>query len=194
MTTRPKSTGLDAVVSYPTDFGAYGHVDWSLSANFNTTKVTKVKSPPASLLTASVPYPTGQTMFSKDAKSLLEKASPKYKIGLNGLYRWADLTVSVTETFYGESSSFADPGSGPLQQTSIGALAITDVEVSYKLPLDVTVSMGASNLFNKYPDKLSPEFVAACVASGSGCVAQYPSYSPIGINGGYYYGRLTWNF
>ena len=189
-----KSTGLDAVVSYPTDFGTYGHVDWSLSANFNTTKVTKVKSPPASLLTASVPYPTGQTMFSRDAKSLLEKASPKYKIGLNALYRWADLTVSATETLYGESSSFADPGSGALQQTSIGALAITDVEVSYKLPLDVTVSMGASNLFNKYPDKLSPAFVAACVASGSGCVAQYPSYSPIGINGGYYYGRLTWNF
>ena len=76
----------------------------------------------------------------------------------------------------------------------IGALAITDLEVSYKLPLDVTVSMGASNLFNKYPDKLSAAFVAACVASGSGCVAQYPSYSPVGINGGYYYGRLTWNF
>ncbi len=133
-------------------------------------------------------------MFSKDAKSLLEKASPKYKIGLNGLYRLADLTVSVTETFYGESSSYADPGSGPLQQTSIGALAITDLEVSYKLPLNVTVSTGASNLFNKYPDKVSPAFVAACVASGSGCVAQYPSYSSIGINGGYYYGRLTWNF
>lgn len=189
-----RSTGLDAVISYPSDFGAYGRVDWSLSANFNTTKVTKVKAPPASLQTVSVPYPTGQTMFSKDAKSLLEKASPKYKIGLNALYRLSDLTISITETFYGESSSYADPGSGPLLQTSIGATAITDLELSYKLPLDVTVTMGASNLFNKYPDKLSDAFVAACVAGGGGCVTQYPSYSPIGINGGYYYGRVTWNF
>ena len=45
--------------------------------------------------------------------------------------------------------------------------SFTDLEVSYKLPLDVTVSMGASNLFNKYPDKLSAAFVAACVAAGA---------------------------
>jgi iron complex outermembrane receptor protein len=78
--------------------------------------------------------------------------------------------------------------------TSIGVKAITDLEVSYKLPGDVTVSLGANNLFNTYPDKLSAAFQAACVASGSGCVAQYPTFSPFGINGGYYYGRLTWAF
>lgn len=189
-----RSRGVDLVISYPTDLGGYGRIDWSLSANYNTTKVTKVKAPPAAFLTASVPYPTGQSMFGLNARSLLETASPKYKVGLSALYTFNDLTVSLTETVYGKSSAWSDPGSGPLLMTSIGVKAITDLEVSYKLPGDVTVSLGANNLFNTYPDKLSAAFQAACVASGSGCVAQYPTFSPFGINGGYYYGRLTWAF
>ena len=189
-----RSRGIDLVISYPTDLGDYGRIDWSLSGNYNTTKVTKVKAPPAALTTPSVPYPTGQTLFAGNAKDLLEKASPKYKIGLNGLYTFGDLTVNLTETVYGKSSSLSDPGSGPLQNTSIGTTAITDLEVSYKFVDAVTVSVGANNLFNKYPDKLSAAYQAACVASGAGCVAVYPSYSPFGINGGYYYGRITYTF
>ena len=189
-----RTRGLDLVVSYPTDLGEYGRVDWTLSGNYNTTKVTKVKAPPAPILTPSVAYPTGQSLFATDAKSLLETASPKYKVSLNGLYTFGDLTVNLTETVYGKSSAFADPGTGPLQTTSIGTTAITDLEIAYALPGGVTVAAGANNLFNKYPDKLSATFQAACVLSGAGCVALYPSYSPIGINGGYYYGRLTWTF
>lgn len=189
-----RTQGVDVVVSYPTPLGAYGKIDWTLSANFSTTKVTKVKAPPASLSTPSAPFPTGQLLFAGNAKSLLEDASPKYKVGLNGLYSFGSLTVNLTETVYGESSSLADPGTGPLLETKIGTTAITDLEVSYKLPGDVTLAVGANNLFNKYPDKLSAAYQSACVASGGGCVAQYPTFSPFGINGGYYYGRVTWNF
>ncbi|MBP8245312.1 MAG: TonB-dependent receptor [Phenylobacterium sp.] len=189
-----RSRGVDLVISYPTDLGDYGRIDWSLSGNYNTTKVTKVKAPPAPLTTPSVPYPTGQTLFAGNAKSLLETASPKYKLGLNALYTFGALTVNLTETVYGKSSALSDPGTGPLLQTSIGTTAITDLEVSYKFIDAVTVSIGANNLFNKYPDKLSAQFQAACVASGGGCVAQYPTYSPFGINGGYYYGRVTYAF
>jgi iron complex outermembrane receptor protein len=189
-----RTTGVDLVVSYPTDLGGYGKIDWTLTGNYSTTKITKVKAPPASLSTPSVPFPTGQLLFSGNASSLIEKASPKYKLGLNALYAFGDLTVSLTETVYGKSSALSDPGTGPLLNTTIGTTAITDLEASYKLPGDVTVALGANNLFNKYPDKLSAAFQAACVASGSGCVAQYPTYSPFGINGGYYYGRITWNF
>jgi iron complex outermembrane receptor protein len=189
-----RTTGVDLVVSYPTDLGGYGKIDWTLTGNYSTTKITKVKAPPASLSTPSAPFPTGQLLFSGNASSLIEKASPKYKLGLNALYTFGDLTVNLTETVYGKSSALSDPGTGPLLNTAIGTTAITDLEASYKLPGDVTVAIGANNLLNKYPDKLSAAFQAACVASGSGCVAQYPTYSPFGINGGYYYGRITWNF
>ena len=95
---------------------------------------------------------------------------------------------------YGKAEALSDPGTGPLLNTVASATAITDAELSYKFPMGVTAAIGANNLFNKYPDKFSAAFQAACVASGSGCVTQYPSFSPYGINGGYYYGRLTFAF
>jgi iron complex outermembrane receptor protein len=189
-----RTQGVDVVVSYPTDLGGYGRIDWTLSGNYSTTKITKVKAPPASLSTPSAPFPNGQVLFAGNAASLLEKASPKFKVGLNGLYTFGPLIVNLTETVYGESSSLSDPGTGPLLNTKIGTTAITDLEVAYKLPGGVTAAIGANNLFNEYPDKLSAAFQSACVASGSGCVGQYPTFSPFGINGGYYYGRVTVNF
>jgi iron complex outermembrane receptor protein len=104
------------------------------------------------------------------------------------------VTLSVTETFYGKAEALSDPGTGPLQNTVASATAITDVELSYKFLKGVTAAIGANNAFNKYPDKFSSAFQTACIASGGGCVTQYPGFSPYGINGGYYYGRLTYAF
>lgn len=189
-----RTRGLDVVVSYPTDLGDYGRIDWTLSGNVNKTKITKVKSAPAALGVTSTAFPTGQVLFAGNAASLLEKAAPKYKVGLNGLYAYGKFTLSVTETFYGKAEALADPGTGPLQNTVASATQITDAELSYKFPMGVVAAIGANNLFNKYPDKFSAAFQSACVASGGGCVTQYPSFSPYGINGGYYYGRLTFSF
>jgi iron complex outermembrane receptor protein len=189
-----RTTGVDVVVSYPTDLGDYGRIDWTLSGNYNKTKITKVKSAPAALGVTSTAFPSGQVLFAGNAASLLETAAPKYKIGINGLYSFGPLTVSLTETFYGKASALADPGTGPLLTTVVSATALTDLEVSYKFPVGVVAAIGANNLFNEYPDKFSAAFQSACVASGGGCVTQYPAFSPFGINGGYYYGRLTYTF
>lgn len=189
-----RTRGLDFVVSYPMDLDGYGRIDWTLSGNVNKTKITKIKAPPAALATPSAAFPSGQILFAGNAASLLEKAAPKYKIGLNGLYTFGKLSLSVTETFYGKAEALSDPGTGPLLNTVASAAALTDAELSYKFPMGVTAAIGANNLFNKYPDKFTAAFQAACIASGGGCVTQYPSFSPYGINGGYYYGRLSFAF
>ena len=189
-----QTRGVDLVVSYPTDLGEFGRINWTLSGNITDSEVTKVKSPPPPITTPSVPYPAGQAMFDKNAQSLLETAAPEYKVGITGLYTLGMFTVSLTETFYGKSSTFSDPGTGPLQTVSLKPAAIPDLEASVKLPGGVVLAIGANNLFNHYPDKLTSAFQTACIASGGGCVTQYPAISPYGINGGYYYARLTWSF
>ena len=189
-----QTRGVDLVVSYPTDLGEFGRINWTLSGNITDSEVTKVKSPPPPITTPSVPYPAGQAMFDKNAQSLLETAAPEYKVGITGLYTLGMFTVSLTETFYGKSSIFSDPGTGPLQTVSLKPAAIPDLEASVKLPGGVVLAIGANNLFNHYPDKLTSAFQPACIASGGGCVTQSPAISPSGINGGYYYARLTWSF
>jgi iron complex outermembrane receptor protein len=70
---------------------------------------------------------------------------------------------------------------------SYGAEWITDLEVSYKLPWNVTVAAGANNLFNTYPD-------ANGIFNANLGAGQYPGTSPIGFTGGSYYARVQWDF
>ena len=81
--------------------------------------------------------------------------------------------------------------------TSTGVLPITNVDVSYRVVKSLRLSVGAVNVFNRYPDKLNSELLAlynnAKVLSNSG-VGQYPTFSPIGIDGGYYYVRASYSF
>ena len=74
---------------------------------------------------------------------------------------------------------------------------ITDIEVGFKPTEALKISVGANNLFNHYPTKTSYEnFRAAYEASGSSRFASsvYPTVSPFGINGGYYYARVGVKF
>jgi hypothetical protein len=60
---------------------------------------------------------------------------------------------------------------------------------------NVRVVVGANNLFNRYPDRtnalLRDEYYRANDVS---YICQYPTISPFGINGGYYYTKLNVNF
>ena len=52
-----------------------------------------------------------------------------------------------------------------------------------------------SNLFNRYPDKTNSDLLAVYRAAKNTAATEiYPSFSPFGINGGYYYGRMVYSF
>jgi iron complex outermembrane receptor protein len=183
-----RTRGLDLVVTMPTDLGTMGNIDWSLTGNYNKTKVTKVAASPAIIAA------TGTVLFGADSRSNLETAHPEYKVSLGANYILGKLGITFRETVYGKSSNYADPGNGVFQQVNIGTKFITDLEASYRVFDGITVALGANNLFDTYPDKLTANYQATCIANSGACVTQYPSFSPFGINGGYYYGRVTVNF
>ena len=59
----------------------------------------------------------------------------------------------------------------------------------------VMFTVGATNVFDEKPDKRNDTLRAAQFAAGdNGVVAGYPSFSPFGINGAYYYGKLDFRF
>ncbi len=67
--------------------------------------------------------------------------------------------------------------------------------MNYKFSKQLSVSIGANNLFNTYPDKLNPALVADWRENGDNAAVQkYPSFSPFGINGGYYYAKANYTF
>lgn len=181
-----QTRGVEAVATYSTNFGHLGRVDWSVSTNYNKTKITKVQPTPAQLAPA--------VLFTPTTFSNLETASPKFRLIFGALWNRGPLTVNLREAVYGESSSVASRTGATYYNTVIGTTAITDLDVSYKIG-PVRVAVGANNLFNTYPDKINPLLIADYVqANSNAAVTQYPSFSPFGINGGYYYGRVTYSF
>jgi iron complex outermembrane receptor protein len=182
-----KNTGLEAVFSYGSNFGDLGKVDWSASANYNKVEVTKVNQAPSQL--------SPQKLLDKAAIASLETASPKVRVNLGALWKKGDWTVNLRESIYGPSSSYSSLDNVTYYQTKIKTLATTDLEVSYRVTKQLTASVGANNVFNKYPDKVNQDYVAAARAAlNTAAVTQYPSFSPIGINGGYYYARLNYSY
>ncbi|MFN4177311.1 TonB-dependent receptor plug domain-containing protein [Phenylobacterium sp.] len=189
-----RTRGAEFVLTTSSDFGDLGAVNWSLIANYNTTKVTKIAAPPPQL--------AGASLFDKSAIANLETASPKYRIVGGALWTIGALTVNLKESLYGPSSSYSSRTGCPLintpatcYKTTIKAAVITDLELSYKVLDDVKVAVGANNLFNRYPDRVNAFLRDEYLRNNSNSyVTQYPTFSPFGINGGYYYGKVTYTF
>ena len=190
VTTRTR--GADLMFNYSTDFSAV-NVDWSVAATYNETEVTKVRATPPE-------FGTTQVLFDQEALSDLEDTMPNYLVNLGAVLKWERMSVSIHELVYGPCSDF-DNDSGETNGTpmyyknEIGVTPITNLEVSFEALEKLTVTVGATNVFDEYPDKRNDTFREVQFAAGdNGVVAGYPSYSPFGINGAYYYGKLVYRF
>jgi iron complex outermembrane receptor protein len=182
-----RTRGIDLVMSWRTPLGA-GRIDWSLAANYNDTKVTRIRATPEALAAS------GQSLFNRVAISTLEKASPKVKATLAATYTSGPLSLRLRNTLYGQSSRYADPGDGAFYLDRTGTKIITDIDVGYKITPSLTLSAGASNLFDVFPNRVNADGLAASAAAGNPAVEIYPSFSPFGINGGTWFARLDLTF
>ena len=182
-----RTRGIEGVVSYAANYGDFGRVDWTLTGNYNDTEVTRIKAAPAQL--------APQGLFDATAISDLETASPKYRLTLGAVWTKGKWTVDFKQMIYGPSSELTSPDGGTYYKTEIGVTPITDLEVGYALTDNIRLSAGANNLFNQYPDNVNGTLLEIYRQSlDNTAVTIYPSFSPFGINGGYYYGRATYTF
>ncbi|CAN7632421.1 TonB-dependent receptor [Phenylobacterium sp. LjRoot225] len=187
-----RTRGMELMVTYHSDFDDWGSVDWSLAGNYNKTTITNLAEVPAPLAGAI------DSLLSPTAISDLTTASPKAKVTLGAFYAVNRFTVNVRETIYGPVTEIVSPdgtGSGAdAYKSHIGTTAITDIDVAYKITDSIKVAVGANNLFNKKPPKMKQFGPTGGLADGSNVYDAPLTISPWGINGGYYYTKLTYTF
>jgi iron complex outermembrane receptor protein len=175
--------GVDFSANYNTDFGDYGAVAWTVAANYNQTSISSIAPPPPTLA-------PGVLLYSKTSLSTLTNASPKEKITFNALWSLDEWVVNLRETIYGPSSVLYSPNGGTYYKNEVGTAGITDLELSRTFTEFFTLSIGGNNLFNKAPENRT--VVNATSISDNSNVTNAPlGISPYGINGGYYYGRIS---
>ena len=207
--------GVDLTVSYPTDLGDYGSMNWTLAGNTNFTHVHSVAPPPA-VLVASNPNAFFFNYFSVFA---FEHSTPNIKLGLTADWSLDEWGATVRESYYGPQHSYVSPNAGgeqiPFNQAGVG---LTDLEARYSITDQLQFALGANNLFNIHPRyygaappcnalPTGTQFIPGGTCRGgpntaaggiqtisNGSVFQNPFGTAWDPNGGYYYGRITFNF
>jgi len=190
--------GVDLTVNYPTDFGDYGLVDWTLAGNYTQTSVSSIAPVPAVLL-ASTP---NATFFNFSGLFGITHRAPQEKINLSANWSLDKFGVTLRETYYGPVHGFGTPNGGaPFYTENQAAVGITDLEARYDVTDQLQFAIGGNNIFSIRPNTApfvtntpNPNTGAAqLVNTGSNIDRNYigSAYNP---NGGYYYGRISYNF
>ena len=160
------TNGVDIVATYPMQF-AGGNTLWTFAGNFNQTLVEN----------------RADTEIIDDERVIqLEKTLPTMRFTLTGDHRQGPWRFLGRVYWYNSFTEYTTD-SPPSDRVDAGQQWLVDFETSYTMKNGLTVSAGAQNLFDSYPDRTTG-------VSGT----RYPEYSPFGFNGGYYYLRALYAF
>lgn len=200
-----RTRGVDVNARYTWKLEEMGELALSAAVNVNDTTVTKIRATPTQLAGIGVTTP----IFDLTEQIRMEEGSPKNVINLNANWKLNDLTFNLRHARYGEVSVVANTSVSAAQVAAEQAAGykvrtvpnganfqliqdfspkwITDLDVSYRVNANLTVSAGANNLFDVYPDK------NVSVNNNAG-IFVYNGVSPFGFNGTFYYGKFSYKF
>lgn len=184
-----RTRGVDVVFTLAGEQTDFGKVDWSVSGNYNETRLSKLKQ-------AATGVSTG-ALVNRESASALEQGAPAYRLSLGGVLRKGAWTVDLRENLHGPIAfytSVTSSGTTTFYKNRQSAKFTTDIDVNYAFDKAWSVSVGASNLFGNRPDELNAAYRQKLNDTNSVNVAPYSGISPIGINGGYYYARANYKF
>jgi iron complex outermembrane recepter protein len=187
-----RTRGVELTLVSPNDY-RFGHIDWSVLGSFNHSVVTREIVPPPGL--------GGQALFDATAIADVTTATPRFVLNLGAHWTVSAFYLDLHEIIYGSSSDYendrADNAAGvPMYyKTTIATIPLTNLEIGLHVVKGLTVAAGANNLFNRYPNQLNPALTAAYYAyEDNAGVVKYPTFSPLGIDGGFYYVRAGYRF
>jgi iron complex outermembrane recepter protein len=155
----------------------------SLAANFTKTDLFgEIRT--ASNLSATIE--NKNSLFDDEQKSDVERGQPRSKIILSLNYQREKTRFILRNTRFGENAyQFTNPR--PMETFSPKIL--TDVSISYTPKSWLSITAGANNVFNVYPDRIKNY-----VNTGEGRNIYALDVWQLGYMGGYYFISMSFNF
>ena len=193
-----RSNGVDLVANYGVSLGSRSTLRFTSGYNYNVVKVTHVDSTPPQLKAFQ------STLFDRAERVRIEKGNPRDNLFLSVNAATGALSVNARAQRYGEVSLAAacpaatpnctavTNATGTLDQT-FGAKWISDLSVSWLLRSRFTITAGADNIFDVYPDRNLNPGDPATTNGGISNFGMFPynGISPFGFNGRFVYTRFS---
>lgn len=171
-----RTKGIDAVATYTFPISFKTRVNLSLASNFNKTEITKFHFP-QSLGANGL---TQNDYFGPDQQSLIETNTPRSKHTLSLDLAASKFNFLIREIYWGKVTRNGFPfGVEQVHKAKV----TSDLALSYKVNRAFSITAGANNIFDVFPDKQTYENSYFGVFK----------YAPVqmGVLGAFYYGRIN---
>lgn len=124
--------------------------------------------------------------LSRDVIGQFETGTPRRKVIGSVFYKVGRFNAMLRGTYYGKVTerSISDDGAGNFFDQTFSAQTIFDASLGYDITPALKLSIGGSNIFDKYPDILRTENQGFYLYSNN----------QQGSNGAYFYGRILFSF
>jgi iron complex outermembrane receptor protein len=173
-----ESKGIDIVITQTANIGTNARLKSDLAGTFSQTRqVGDIKA-------SEVLEDAGLvgTYFPEDSRIYLEEAVPRTKVILSNNLTSGNWNVFLRNVWFGEVS---EATASVANQQTFGSKLITDLSFGYKASESLTITVGANNLLDVYPDR-------AIEANRSGGRFDWSRRSQqFGVSGRFLFARLS---
>ena len=200
-----RTRGIDLVSTYKTEFSERSRLSASLALTFNETKISRFGDTPATLQAG-----TTNRILLIDTVSigLIERAQPRQKILLSATYTYGKFSLTPRATYFGSVVAYEKPANIAARAATPTTPAVParyvkhisqefagkvlyDLSLVYTPVRAVSLTLGANNLTNVYPDKVD---AARFGSYSNGEIPFTRNAAQFGFNGAYYYTNVTLTF
>ncbi|MEE4277805.1 MAG: TonB-dependent receptor, partial [Halieaceae bacterium] len=170
-----RNVGMDIVATYPLEWSNGQTSNLQLAYNYNEV---------------SIESDTTGFLDNEDQFDF-ENGIPKHRFIATGTHQVGDFSFLARLSYFGEwENSQEQFNGGPLLGAqTFGATYFVDLEGSYQVSDAIRLTVGGRNIFDEFPDELNE------IGRADQCCGRlYDSGTIVPWQGGYYYGRLQYNF
>ncbi len=166
-----ETQGVDVVATIPLNLTETGATEILVAANWTKTEVT------------SFDPDDPNELLSETRVIQLEDNNPNFRGNLTLRHSEDNWRAHVRANYYGPFTEL-HVNAGSLR-IDAGSQITVDVEAGINLTEEIELAVGADNVFNSFPDENPFGFIVG---------SKYPTTAPAGINGGFYYAKLRFDF
>ncbi len=141
-----ESNGLDIVITHKANIGTNARLKSDLAGTFSKTKrVGNIKA-------SQVLEDAGLvgTYFPEESRIYLEEAVPRSKVNLTNNLTTGKFNVFLRNVWFGEVS---EATATVANQQTYSSKVVTDLSLGYQASESLTLTVGANNLLDVYPDR-----------------------------------------
>lgn len=182
-----RTKGVDFVTTFRHTFSPKNKFTASLALTFNETKIVSQKATP-NLLQAGTTAKI--LMIDTVSISLIETAQPRQKALLSVGYQVGKLSLNTRVSYFGPVTAWEKPANKPHITQTFSAKSLVDIFATYNFKEKFIFAIGANNVGNVYPDKVSLNFASY----SNGQIPYTRNANQFGFNGTFYYLNATVNF